>query len=118
MGIKFFAISVSLLILLTTVDLVRRNRLTFKYAFGWMLLSVLAIFFEIFDELLFRLSTWFGFILPSNFIFFILLVLFVFLALFLTVFLCQQDSRNDHMAQRIGMLELELEELKKKTNSR
>ena len=32
----------------------------------------------------------------------------------LTVFLCQQNSRNDVMAQRIALLEFELKELKKK----
>jgi hypothetical protein len=39
---------------------------------------------------------------------------FVFLSLLLTVFLCQQNSRNDVMAQKIALLEFELNELKKK----
>lgn len=55
-----------------------------------------------------------GFELPSNFIFFALFCVFVFLSLLLTVFLCQQNSRNDVMAQKIALLEFELKELKKK----
>ena len=115
MGIKLFAIFVSLSVLSCTLELIRRGKLTFKYAFGWLLLSSLAIFFVVFDGLLFRISKWLGFVLPSNFVFFVILAFFVFLALFLTVFLCQQDRRNDSMAQKIGILELELEEFKKKT---
>ena len=38
--------------------------------------------------------------------------MFVFLSLLLTVFLCQQNRRNDRMAQKIGILELEIKEMK------
>jgi len=114
MNIKIFAIIVSTLILLTILELARRERLTFKYAIGWILIAAVAIFFEIFDSFLMDISRWFGFALPSNFIFFVLLVFFIFLSVFLTMFLCQQDSRNDAMAQKIGMLELELKRLREK----
>ena len=118
MGTKLLAISISVVMLGVTIELIRRERLTFKYAFGWMLISLLAIFFEIFDGLLFDISHWFGFTLPSNFIFFALLVAFVFLSLFLTVFLCQQDVRNDTMAQKIGILEMEVAQLKKEQDNK
>jgi hypothetical protein len=38
----------------------------------------------------------------------------VFLSLVLTVFLCQQNSRNDIMAQKIALLEFEIKQLKQK----
>lgn len=115
MGIKSFALLLSGMVFVIAVELVRREKLTFKYAFGWMLMAALAIFFVIFDRILFEFSRWFGFTLPSNFIFFILLFGFVIWSLFLTVFLCQQDTRNDTMAQKIGILEMEIEYLKKKS---
>ena len=118
MGTKLLALSLSVVMLGVTIELIRRERLTFKYACGWMLISLLAIFFEIFDGLLFEISHWFGFTLPSNFIFFALLVAFVFLSLFLTVFLCQQDVRNDTMAQKIGILEMEVAQLKKEQDNK
>ena len=114
MGIKLFALILSSLVLVVAVELVRREKFTFKYAFGWMMMSAGAIFFVIFDNVLFEVSRWFGFTLPSNFIFFILLFGCVVWSLFLTVFLCQQDMRNDTMAQKIGILEMEMEYLKKK----
>lgn len=115
MGIKLFALVLSGIVLIIAIELVRREKLTFKYAFGWMLMSALAIFFVIFNNILFEFSRWFGFTLPSNFIFFVLFFGFVIWSLFLTVFLCQQDMRNDTMAQKIGILEMEIEYLKKKS---
>ncbi len=103
----------SSLVFLISIELMRREKLTFKYAFGWILISAMAMFFVVFDQLLFGLSRWIGFALASNFIFFVLLFCFVILSLFLTVFLCQQDIRNEIMAQKIGILEMEIEYLKK-----
>ena len=117
MAIKFLSGGVSLLILLMIIDLVRRDKLTFKYAFGWMAVSSFGLFFAIFDRVLFGLSRFFGFELPSNFVFFMLLVFFVFLSLFLTIYLCQQNNRNDTMAQKIGILEFELKQLTQKLES-
>jgi hypothetical protein len=97
---------------------VRRRKLTFKYAVGWLFVSGGAIFFAVFYRLLFACAAWLGFELPSNFIFFFtLFCVFVFLSLLLTVFLCQQNNRNDVMAQKIALLEFELNELKKKFKS-
>ena len=112
--LKIITISLSFFILILILELVRKEKLTFKYALGWISVSVLAVLLAIFDNILFAVARWFGFELPSNFIFFTLLAVFVFLALLMTVFLCQQNNRNDAMAQKIGMLEFELEQLKEK----
>ena len=116
MPIKWIAVSLSLLLFCFVLELVRRERLTFKYALGWLITSVFAIFFALFHKVLFKFSAWIGFELPSNFIFFAILCVFVFLSLLLTVFLCQQNSRNDRMAQKIGLLEFEITQLKNKIN--
>ena len=108
------ALTVSGAIFLFVIDLVRRQRLTFKYAVAWLLVCAGAIFFSIFYRLIFFCAALLGFELPSNFIFFVLFCVFVLLSLLLTVFLCQQNSRNDVMAQKIALLEFELKELKKK----
>ena len=114
MAIQCLAIGISVVIFLFVLDLVRRQKLTFKYALAWLFVSGCAIFFAVFKRILFHLSEVLGFELPSNFIFFVLLCTFVFLSLLLTVFLCQQNSRNDRMAQKIALLEFELKELKKR----
>jgi len=114
MTIKILSFALAFSILILVIELVREEKLTFKYAFSWIIVSLIAIIFTIFDNLLFKLAKFFGFELASNFIFFSLLAIFVFLSLLITVFLCQQNNRSDKMAQKISILELELDELKKK----
>ncbi len=114
MNIHVVSITVSTAIFLFVIELVRRRKLTFKYAMGWLLVSAGAIFSAVFYRLLFACAAFLGFELPSNFIFFSLFCAFVFLSLLLTVFLCQQNNRNDVMAQKIALVEFELKELKKK----
>jgi len=114
MGIKILALGLSLAILLFVIELVRREKLSFKYAFIWLFVSGLGVVFSVFSQWLFSLSKLLGFELPSNFIFFGLFSVFVFVTLLLTVFLCQQNRRNDRMAQKIGMLEEEMRQMKDK----
>lgn len=118
MGIKWLAFILSMSIFLFVIELVRREDLTFKYAVGWLVASALAVFFSVSHRSLFALASWCGFELPSNFIFFALLCAFVILGLLLTVFLCQQNNRNDKMAKKIGILEFELRELRKKFSNK
>ncbi|MDP8213496.1 MAG: DUF2304 domain-containing protein [Candidatus Zapsychrus exili] len=116
MNIKILAIVISLSALIFVIDLIRREKLMFKYAFSWIIVSILAVFFSIFDKILFKIAYLLGFQLPSNFIFFSLLSVFVFLSLLITIFLCQQNNRNDIMAQKISLLELEIKKIKEKEN--
>ncbi len=118
MSIQWVAIILSFIVFLFVVELVRRERLTFKYAFAWLFLAAVGVVASVFKEPLFVLSRWCGFQLPSNFIFFVLLCAFVFLSLLLTVFLCQQNKRNDRMAQMIGLLELEIRKLQERCDAR
>jgi hypothetical protein len=110
--LSLLALLLSLAIFLFVVELIRREKLTFKYAFAWLFFSFIGIVFSMAPGIPYFLASRLGFELPSNFIFFSLLGMFVFLSLLLTVFLCQQNRRNDRMAQKIGMLELEIKELK------
>ncbi|MBF0521701.1 MAG: DUF2304 domain-containing protein [Candidatus Omnitrophica bacterium] len=116
MFVKLLPLSFGIIILVLVLELIRREKLTFKYALGWMVVGFLAIFLSIFDKILFHVALFLGFELPSNFIFFSLLSVFIFLSLSLTVFLCQQNNRNDIMAQKIGILESEIAQLKKRLN--
>lgn len=117
MPTKALALILSCMVLLSVIELIRREKLTFKYAAGWIFVACLAIFFSIFDQALFQIAFFFGFELPSNFIFFSLLAVFVFLSLVLTILVCQQNVHNDRIAQKLGILEHDVQELRKK-NSR
>lgn len=112
MAAKHLAMILSTIILIFVIDLIRREKLTFQYGVGWMAVCGAAIFFSIFDRWLERMAHAFGFQLASNFIFFLILGALVLMTLLMTLFLCRQNKRNDRLAQKIGILELEITKLK------
>ncbi len=112
--LNVLTLCLSFFIFMAVVEMVRREKLTFKYAFAWLFFSFLGVVFSIFPPISFFLARILGFELPSNFLFFSIIGMFVFLSLLLTVFLCQLSRRNDRMAQKIGMLEEEIMGLKEK----
>lgn len=112
---KYLILILAGIVLLSAVELLRREKLTFKYAFGWITIALLALVLTVFDSLLFKIAALFGFELRSDFVLFIFLSAFVFLSLMMTLFLCQQNSHNDAIAQKLGILEFEIKKLREKT---
>ncbi len=109
MTTKILTIILSVLLLTTVIELIRREKLSFKFAAGWLLVALLALFFAFFDKVLFNIAFTLGFEIPSNFIFFTCLFCITFLSLLLTIFLCQQSKRNDLIAQKLSLLENKIE---------
>lgn len=95
------------------IELIRREKLRFHYALGWLLAAALAMIGALFPFIPFFMADLLGFELPSNFIFFAILSVLILMTLLMTIFLCRQDRRNDAMAQKIGLLEAEVNALKK-----
>ena len=116
MHAKTVAIFVSLTILCFVIELIRRQKMTFKYSMFWLIICGAVGFFSINDRLLKKISTFFGFELLSNFVFFLLLVFFIFVCLLLTIYANEQSNRSDSLAQSVGILEYKINELNKKTD--
>jgi len=112
MSAKAMALIVLSALFLLILDLIRREKLTFKYAFGWMIAVVGGLIMVLADRFFERISALLGFELLSNFIFFCCIGAAVFLGLLLTVFLCQQSQRNECMAKKIALLESEIEKIR------
>ncbi|MFZ5801756.1 MAG: DUF2304 domain-containing protein [Candidatus Omnitrophota bacterium] len=111
MNARFFAIAVACAVFFFVIELIRRQKMTFKYALGWLAGSALVLGFAIFDQALRRIATAAGFVLTSNFVFFLLLVFFVLLSLSLTVYINEQNTRSEQLAQKLGTIELKLKKL-------
>lgn len=111
---KYLVLVLAFTVLMCVIELVRREKLTFKYAFGWIVIAVLALLFTVFDNVLFNIAAKIGFELRSDFILFVFLSAFVILSLLMTLFLCQQNNHNDKIAQKLGILEFEIKQLKEK----
>ena len=102
MQLKVFVILITLVILGWVIDLIRREKMTFKYSVVWFGGCLLALIFVINQNLLVSVSRFAGFALPSNFIFFLLLVFVMFLSLMLTLYINEQNSRAESLAQAIA----------------
>jgi hypothetical protein len=113
MNAKFLAFIFLTILLAFVFELVRRERLTFKYAAGWIMLTLAGIILVLMDQWVSAISAFLGFRVASNFVFFFCVVAGIFVSLFLTIFFCQQNNRNDRIVQKIGLLENEIQELKK-----
>jgi len=105
MSARLFSFMILMGIAGLILELVRREKLTFRYAFGWLAAVLGGILIVAADQMVFRLASWLGFRLLSNFIFFCCMGMAVVLGLLLTVLLCRQDQRNHLMAKKIALLE-------------
>lgn len=105
MSARLFSFMILMGIAGLILELVRREKLTFRYAFGWLAAVLGGVVIVAADQLVFRLASWLGFRLLSNFIFFCCMGMAVVLGLLLTVLLCRQDQRNHLMAKKIALLE-------------
>ncbi len=114
MHVKWFALASSLAILLFVVELIRKQKMTFKYSMVWLAISAVVFLSALYPDYLFRLSEWVGFSLPSNFIFFLLVLFVVFLSLLLTIYANDQNSRSELLAQSIAKLEYRIQQIEKK----
>lgn len=116
MDARLFAMMISIMLFVFVLDLIRRQKMTFKYSLGWLSACGLMVLFTINHKLLFKISALAGFKLPSNFIFFLLLVFSVFFSLLLTLYINEQNNRAERLAQSVGILESKIRELEGKQN--
>jgi len=114
MNAKTFAILSALLLFMLIVNRIREQKMTFKFSLVWLVFSASVVFFAVFDGLLAHLAKLAGFELPSNFIFFLFLVLSVLINLSLTLYINEQTTRTESLTQDQGILRLKIEQLQKK----
>ncbi|MFA7255307.1 MAG: DUF2304 domain-containing protein [Candidatus Omnitrophota bacterium] len=111
---KTFALIITFSVLILVIDLIRRQKMTFKYALAWLASSIAVIFFTLQDTWLRTVAQWAGFALPSNFIFFLLLIFVIFFSLLLTIHINEQNSRAESLAQAIARLDYRLRKMEGK----
>jgi len=112
---KTFALLMTAFILIAVVDLIRRQKMSFKYALTWLISSLLVIIFTVQDSWLLAIAHWAGFTLLSNFIFFLLLIFVIFFSLFLTILINEQNNRTETLSQAIAKLDYRIKKLERES---
>jgi CDP-diglyceride synthetase len=115
---KIFAILTTLALMLVILELVRRRRMKEEYTWLWVLIGVIAPVLIIWDSLLSRISSFIGAVTPmttfSIFTFLFLILINIHYSIKVSGF----TDQIKRMAQQIGLLSKELEDLKNEKDSK
>ncbi len=104
----------SIFLLWTTFELIRKNRLREEYAILWLFSGVVVLAFSVWPE--FLLSQFFARITGLFYLSAVVIIAFFFLLLIVlhfSVVISKLTNQNKELAQRYAILELKINELKK-----
>lgn len=102
-----------LLLMAYVIRLVMKKRLRLKYSLLWLALSIIALLCAIFPGPIFALAHLFGFVVPSNLVFFLAIFFLLALCLSLTVIVSWQARDIRQLIQEIAVINNQLEKLDK-----
>ena len=114
---QFVAITGALVVVLLVFELVRRRKLREEYSWVWIATAGCIVALAVNQSLLMTLSSWIGTASPVSTLFFGSIIFLMALALQFSVRLSRLTHRQRTLAQRLSLLEEELEETRK-TKSR
>jgi len=106
--------ALSIILLLITFELIRKERLREEYSILWLFTGVAIFIFSLWPE--FFLSKFFAQITGLYYLSAVVMIAFLFLLLIVlhfSVVISKLTDRNKELAQRHALLELEFNELKK-----
>ncbi len=104
----------SIFLLWTTFELIRKNRLREEYAILWLFSGIVILAFSLWPEVL--LSQFFARITGIFYLSAVVVIAFLFLLLIVlhySVVISKLTNQNKELAQRYSLLELRINELKK-----
>lgn len=97
-------IAIALLIALAVIlDMVRKRSLELKYVLGWILCDIGLLLFDLFPNLISRLSRFLGIYSPVNMIFFLGFLFSLVIIFSLTVALSRVTLRVRKLAQKMAL---------------
>jgi hypothetical protein len=114
--IQIIIATLSVVLLLMTLELIRKKRLREEYSILWLFTGVAILIFSLAPE--FFLATFFTRITGLYYLSAVVLMLFLFLlviVLHFSVVISKLTDRNKELAQRHALLELEFNEFKKRS---
>ena len=108
------ALIVSIGMLLLIIELVRRRKLREEYSWLWLLTVSTILLLTVWFDLLKWITFLIGAMIPSSTIFMLAFLFLIFISLHFSVVISKLTNRNIELAQRYALLELELNDLKKR----
>ena len=107
------AIIISFFFLVAVIELIRRHRLKEKYSILWLFSAVVLLVFSSWRGLLHKTSRLLGVDYPPSLLFMFAFVFLLFIVFHFSTVISKESDRSKTLAQRIGLLENKIEELRK-----
>jgi hypothetical protein len=111
---KIVALAVSVGLLLLIIELVRRRKLREEYSWLWLLTASTIIVLSVWFDLLKWITSLVGAMVPASTIFMLAFLFLIFISLHFSVVISKLTNHNIELAQRYALLELEVNEVKKR----
>lgn len=111
--IQIIGIIGSLFLLFLVFELIRRGKLKIEFSLLWFFMSVLFLLVSIFRGLLDKFSYMVGIGYPPSALFLILLIGMIMILIHFSTVISNLKEAKKTLIQKIGLLEIEVERLKK-----
>ena len=111
-GRSVLAIVFGLLILLLTLELLRRRQLREKYAALWIIISIFTVVIAVFPAVLYRAAQLLGFGLPANLVFFTGGTVLLVISMQLSFETGRLEAETQRLAEEHAILQLEVRNLR------
>jgi hypothetical protein len=111
--IQIIGIIGSIFLLFLVIELIRRGKLRIEFSLLWFFISVLFLFVSIFRSLLDKFSYLVGIGYPPSALFLILLLGLIMILIHFSTVISNLKEAKKILTQRVGLLEIEIERLKK-----
>lgn len=102
-----------IILFLTIMNLLRKNKISIKYAILWLITLIIAFIALIIPNFLENISKGLGFELESNMVLCLFIVILLFITIALTVMITDQKKRIILLTQEIGIIKMEQGDSKK-----
>ena len=113
---QWIAIAASVALFIYIFNLVRKKRIKEEYSLLWLFFSVVFLFFSIWRDMLEEFASAVGIAYPPAALFLILLLAVFLILIEFSIIISKLSERNKILAQEIGLLHMEIEKLKEKSD--
>lgn len=114
--IQIFAILASVLLFVFLIYLIRKSRIKVEYSLLWLFFGLIFIIFSIWRSGLDYIAGLVGISYPPAAMFLLFMLAFFFILIEYSTIISKLSDRNKNLTQEIGLLNLELKNIKNKLN--
>ena len=108
--LKVFLIIISLFLFISTLNLVRKQKISFKYSLLWIISSIIILVISLFPSLFNSITNLIGFQLSSNFVIAIFIFFLLIITRQLTKIVSEQNKKITKLIQEVSILKKDKKE--------